>query len=165
MSALLSQIAGIAALVPALQFGQVPNFLDVKDATKDAFQATSKAFDSVNAKTNAAAKKAAASRKNSKATKAPTAPSDAPNTMFSKLGQQADGGNGANGKNQRIADAEEKERKVLGFLGSSTDMIYRVILSVAGVAVAGCIGLRIREKVRDYSTGRPSLAKSRIVRR
>ena len=47
----LSQIAGIAALVSALQygqaFGQTPNILELRDAAKDAFNSTSKAFEKI----------------------------------------------------------------------------------------------------------------------
>lgn len=45
MSPLISQIVGVAALVPALQFGQVPNLMKVGGAAKEAFGAAAGAFD------------------------------------------------------------------------------------------------------------------------
>ena len=158
MSLLLSQIAGIAALVPALQFGQLPNVLDVSGATKDAFQATSSALDDIGTKDpkakSSGAKQGTAAAKQTKS----------PATMFSKMGERANSAN-ATGPSQARLTTEEQEKTALRFLGSSTDLFFRGMLSLVGVAFAWCIGVRIKEKVRDYTTGRPSLAKSRIVRR
>ena len=84
--------------------------------------------------------------------------------MFSKMGERANNPNPANMVNARAA-AEEQEKNVLRFLGSSSNKLFRGVLSVVGIGLAWCIAARIKDKVTDYKTGRPSLAKSKIVRR
>lgn len=173
----LSQIAGIAALVSALQygqaFGQTPNILELRDAAKDAFNSTSKAFEKIEkdqekAKPAGAKKGATASKttktKQSKSSKGFTAKDESSDTMFSKIAGRATRAETAGPSSSRLA-AEEQEKKFLSFLGTSSDTIYRVALSIVGVAFAILVGLRIKEKVKDVTSGRPSLSRSRIIRR
>lgn len=175
MKATLSLIAGIAALVPALSFGQAPSIFELKDATKDAFEATSKALDTIEAD-GAKGKKSGGAKRSPTAAKAPAkqnnpskASADKSNssggTTFSKLAERANSPEAQKAANERRLTAAEQERKVLSFLGSSSDMVYRVAFSIIGVAFVFCVGVRIKERVKDVVTGRPSLSRSRIVRR
>lgn len=175
----LSQIAGIAALVSALQygqaFGQTPNILELRDAAKDAFESTSKAFETIEkdqkkAKSTGSKKGTTASKttktptKKSNSSKGFTAKEESSGTMFSKIAGRATRAETAGPSSSRLA-AEEQEKKFLSFLGASSDTIYRVTLSIVGVAFAILVGLRIKEKVKDVTSGRPSLSRSRIIRR
>lgn len=178
----LSQFAGIAALFSALQygqaFGQVPNILELRDAAKDAFDSTSKAFEKIEkdqkksekGKPTGAKKGATSSKttkttaKQSKSSKGFAAQGDSSDTMFSKIAGRATRSETAGPSSSRLA-AEEQEKKFLSFLGASSDTIYRVALSIVGVAFAIMVGLRIKEKVKDVTSGRPSLSRSRIIRR
>lgn len=173
MRVTLSLIAAIAALVPALSFGQAPDILELKDATKDAFEATSKAFDTIEAD-RAKGKKSAGAKKGSTAAKAPAkkahsskASADqgkSTGTTFSRLAERANRSEAERSSSDTLTH-EQLEQKVLGFLGSSSGLIYRVMLMIVGAAFVVCIGLRIKEKVKDYTTGRPSLSKCRIIKR
>jgi hypothetical protein len=162
MSICLTQIAGIAALVPALQFGQVSNVLEIRDATKDAFQATSKALDSIEA--NRAKGKPQAGQPASSPARNSSAAASGSGTLFSKLGARAEKAE-TSGALQQADGPSEREQKLLSFLDSSSDLVFQIMLGVVGIAVAWCVGVRIKEKLRDVTTGRPSLSKCRIVRR
>ncbi len=175
MKATLSLIAGIAALVPALSFGQAPSIFELKDATKDAFEATSKALDTIEAdrskgkKATGAKKGSTASKTSVKRSNSSKASADQSNssggTTFSKLAERTNSPEAKKAANEKRLSAEEQETKFLSFLGSSSDMVYRVAFSIIGVAFAVCIGMRIKERVKDVATGRPSLSRSRIIRR
>lgn len=175
MRVTLSLIAGIAALVPALSFGQAPDIFELKDATKDAFEATAKALDTIEAD-RSKGKKSAGAKKGSTASKAPAKKSNSSKasadkskssggTTFSKLAERANSPEAQKAAAERRLTAAEQEKKVLSFLGSSSDMVYRVAFSIIGVAFVFCVGVRLKERVKDVATGRTSLSKSRIIRR
>ena len=166
MSVMLSQIASVVVLAPALQFGQLPNIKDVSGATKEAFQATANALDTAaaNGKANGKKGKPTVPKRGSSPAKSSASQSESTGTMFSKLGERANNPNPANVTNARAA-AEEQEKNALRFLGSASNRLFRGMLAVVGLGLAWCIVSRIRSKVTDLTTGRPSLAKSKIVRR
>ena len=161
MSLMLSQIAGVAVLVPALQFGQVPNILDVSSATKDAFKATADSLDSVNAPPQKG--KSNSGKKNSASAKS-SAKNKPVETLFSKMGDKANNPTPA-GKSAFKAAGEEQERHILQFLGSSSEMAFTGALSIVGLGLSWCCLSRIKEKIKDLTTGRPSLSRSKIIRR
>lgn len=161
MSLMLSQIAGVAVLVPALQFGQVPNLLDVSSAAKDAFQATSNSLDAVNAKPQKGKTTSAKKESSSKPSSGKNKPGE---TLFSKMGEKANNPTPA-GKSAFKAAGEEQEKHILQFLGSSSEMAFTGALSLVGLGLSWCVLVRIKEKIKDFTTGRPSLARSKIVRR
>ena len=162
MSLMLSQIAGIAILAPALQFGQVPNLLDVSSATKDAFKATADSLDSVVAKPQKG--KSAPNKKDASNTKSSSGKNKPGETMFSKMGEKANNPNPKGSSAVKVA-ADEQEKSILQFLGSSSEMAFGGALSIIGLGLAWCIASKLKEKVKDYTTGRPSLSRSRIIRR
>ena len=176
----LSQIAGVAVFVSALQygqaFGQTPNILELRDAAKDAFESTSKAFETIEKDQkkgkSAGSKKGATASKSTKtparqsnSSKGSTAKDESSGgTMFSKIAGRAARAETSGPSSSQLA-AEEQEKKFLSFLGASSDTIYRVALSIVGIAFAILVGLRIKERVKDVTTGRTSLSRSRIIRR
>ena len=162
MRVILSQIAAISALVPAMAWGQTPSIFDVRDATKDAFKATSKALDTIEADRSKG--KPGGAKKSPAAAKPSTKPGETSSTMFSKMADQASRSETARGASNKPT-IEEHEKKFLSFLGSSSDMVYRGALAFFGLTFVCYIGMRIKEKVKDITTGRPSLARSRIIRR
>ena len=169
----LCLIAGLAAFAPAMLFGQAPDFLEIRDAAKDAFGAAAKSLDTIEADQKKANSKG---NKGSSALSSKTPPKmsngfdrsknqdKAPSTMFSKMAERATRAEAEKASNPKPSVAEQ-EKQVLGFLGVSADVIFRGALGILGVAVVVCVGLRLKEKVKDLRTGRPSLARSRIVRR
>ncbi len=198
MSLLLNHIVSVATLVPALQFGQVPNIANVGGAAKEAFQAAADAFDG--AAKGGGGGKSSGGKSGSAASKLQGSQGKGPSTMFSKMGERANGAAAANNapatvKQQVVvgghkmaissfgaeetpaasstasdsttlsATAENREQSILRFLGSSTEMFYRGVLFVVGIAFAWCVVSRVKAKMTDFSTGRPSLSRSRIVRR
>jgi len=162
MSLMLSQIAGIAVLVPALQFGQIPNILDVSSATKDAFKATADSLDTVNSKPQKG--KSSSGKKESASSKSSSSKNKPSETLFSKMGDKANNPTPA-GKSAFKASGEEQEKNILQFLGSSSEMAFQGALAVVGLGLSWCFLSRIKEKVKDLTTGRPSLSRSKIIRR
>ena len=159
---MLSQIAGIAVLVPALQFGQIPNILDVSSATKDAFKATADSLDTVNSKPQKG--KSSSGKKESASSKSSSSKNKPSETLFSKMGDKANNPTPA-GKSAFKASGEEQEKNILQFLGSSSEMAFQGALAVVGLGLSWCFLSRIKEKVKDLTTGRPSLSRSKIIRR
>ena len=158
----LSLIASIAVLAPAFSFGQTPDILEFRDATKDAFESTAKALDTIESKQPKG--KSAGTKKGSTSPKSSANQSQSSGTKFSKIAERLGRPNATNASNEG-ATMGEQEKIVVGFLGYSADVVYRGALSVIGVAFVICIGVRVNEKVKDYSTGRPSLSRSKIIRR
>lgn len=160
MGQLLCQMIGVAALVPALQFGQVPNLVKVGSAAKDSFGAAADAFGKAPAK--GAAKGAASTGKTQNEAK--------PGGYFATMGGQAP--TGAQAPSAKTQEVDVDGHKVVispfgtgagqgasdaddgGLWGRLKGMLGNLFVWGGAVAVGFCVFIQVIAKLKAYAKDR-----------